>query len=364
MFKNAIVQGLLAVALMASAVSVQADVFNMGGTISGGTWTGLASLQFVTVGNPGNVADPATGGTLGSVGYTYQMGKYDVTTAQYVAFLNSVATKSDPYGLYSSVMASDMPTVGISRSGNPGNYSYSLKGNGNMPEFDVSWGDAARFCNWLQNGQPTSGTEGTGTTETGAYPVNGAMSNTQLMAVASPTHSGTGAATYFLPTENEWYKAAYYSGGGANSSYYTYPTRSNSPPGNLLALALTASNEANYDISGYTDPTNYLTPVGEFVLSPGPYGTYDMGGDVSQWNEANIFSGSMRGYLGGSWGNAASSLASSYGDGYYPTLENDVVGFRVASSVAVVPEPGSIVLLLAGGVGLLVFAWRRRRQAA
>jgi len=77
---------------VASAVSAHADVFNMGG--------GDTNLQFIVVGNPGNVADPATGGTLGSVGYTYQMGTYDVTTAQYCQFLNAVA-KTDTYGCYS-----------------------------------------------------------------------------------------------------------------------------------------------------------------------------------------------------------------------------------------------------------------------
>ena len=48
---------------------------------------GEASLQFVTVGGPGNAADPATGSLYGSVGYTYQMGEYDVTVGQYCQFL-------------------------------------------------------------------------------------------------------------------------------------------------------------------------------------------------------------------------------------------------------------------------------------
>ena len=61
MFYRMMVRGLLAAALVPSAVSVQADVFSMGGTISGGTWTGLASLSFVPVGDPGNTGDPADG---------------------------------------------------------------------------------------------------------------------------------------------------------------------------------------------------------------------------------------------------------------------------------------------------------------
>ena len=105
------------------SVSAQTNVFNMGGTYNQatGTWTGLASLQFVTVGNPGNAADPATGNLYGSVGYTYQMGEYDVTVGQYCQFLNAVA-KTDTYGLYNSGMATDYPTISITQSGRSGNW--------------------------------------------------------------------------------------------------------------------------------------------------------------------------------------------------------------------------------------------------
>ena len=87
------------------------------------------------------------------------MGKYDVTVGQYCQFLNAVA-KTDTYGLYNSNMADGLcsPTIGITQSGSSGSYSYSVTGSYsqgvNCPIFDVTWGDAARFCNWLQNGQP------------------------------------------------------------------------------------------------------------------------------------------------------------------------------------------------------------------
>ena len=360
MIKMMMFRCFLAVALAASAVSVQADVFNLGGTTSGGTWTGLASLQFVSVGDPGNLPDPANGNIYGAVAYTYQMGKYDVTSAQYTAFLNAVAA-TDTYGLYNSNMASGFAACGISQSGSAGSYSYATTRNGNFPVNYETWGDAARFCNWLQNGQPT-GAEGPGTTETGAYALNGGTSSAALSAVASPAHSGSGAAHYFLPTENEWYKAAYYARGGTAAGYWTYPTQSNVAPDDELVNAGTSTNDANYYGSYYTDVANFLTPVGTFVASPGAYGTSDMGGDLCQWNETNI-GGSSRGARGGSFGFSSVYLASNNRslDGP-PTEEFSYLGFRVASSESV-PEPGSIALLLAGAVGLLAFAWGRRTHA-
>ena len=370
---NSVVRFVLAAALLASAVSAQADVFNMGGTRNSttGTWTGAASLSFVTVGDAGNVADsaynsgvgtstsPGTG--LGAVGYTYQMGTYDVTTAQYCQFLNAVATTSDPYGLYYSGMAGDLPTVHITRSGSSGSYTYAVTGTApgatNMPMFDVTWGDAARFCNWLDNGQAIA-PEGNSTTETGAYTLNGGTSDSALTAVTRNT-----GATYFIPSENEWYKAAYYIGGGTNAGYWSFPTQSNTEPANTLPDTGNHANILTVTFNGgtqyhWTDQTNYLTPVGSFNLSPGPYGTFDMGGDVAQWDEAVInFNGAKRGVRGGCWNLYAGSLLSSDQSVVTPSQSDDVIGFRVAS----VPEPTSLALLLAGAVAFGI--WRLRRNA-
>jgi formylglycine-generating enzyme len=364
---------LVAVLLACTGLAAHADVFNMGGTRdpATGTWTGLASLEFVTVGDPGNAADSqvmndSTTG-YGSVGYTYRMGTYNVTTAQYCQFLNAVATISDPYGVWNSNMATDYPyylsvNLGISRSGTAGSYAYSVMGTGNVPVFDVTWGDAARFCNWLQNGQPSApGTvEGTGTTETGAYTLNGSISDSALILIAR----NTAVASYFIPTEKEWYKAAYYKGNGTAAGYWTYPTKSNAAPVNILSS--TGTNNVNfYDYyhtgnGGCTDPTNYLTTVGRFAGSPGPYGTYDQGGDVWQWNETAVTT-SGRGLRGGSYLSDSNSLAASYRNNVNPTDALDNIGFRVAS--VAVPEPASIALLLAGGVSVLAYARRRRRLA-
>jgi formylglycine-generating enzyme required for sulfatase activity len=219
-----------------------------------------------------------------------------------------------------------------------------------MPVNYISWADAARFCNWLDNDQPV-GPEGNGTTETGAYTLNGATTWQLLTAV-----SRNAGAKYVIPSENEWYKAAYYD--ASNGTYWTYPTQSNTTPNNVLSA--TGTNNANFEIynSRYTDPTNYLTPVGSFAGTTSPYGAYDMGGDVWQWTEASVGS-DLRILRGGSFSFYAISLASSYRLGDDPADGSDVIGglgFRVAS----VPEPGGITLLLAGGLCLLGYVLRRR----
>jgi sulfatase modifying factor 1 len=153
------------------------------------------------VSDVGNPNDTATG--LGGINYAYNIGKYEVTVGQYAAFLNAVAA-ADPYGLYNTSMATNLNIAGIARSGSIGSYAYSVIGPSNHPVTYVSWGDAARFANWINNGQPI-GSEGNSTTEDGAYTLNGATSSGELMGITR-----NAGAKWFIPTENEWYKAAYF----------------------------------------------------------------------------------------------------------------------------------------------------------
>jgi formylglycine-generating enzyme required for sulfatase activity len=277
------------------------------------------TMDWVTVGNTGNAAD-TTG--YGAVGYVYQIGKYEVTNAQYGAFLNAAA-QTDSYGLYNSSMAD----YGITRSGSSGSFTYSVTGAlANRPVVYVSWFDAARFANWMMNGQ------GSGSTETGAYTLNGATSGIIL--------ANAGAQVY-IPTEDEWYKAAYYN--ATNQTYSVYPNGEN---------AITTA-DANYGSTGSTD-------VGSYSSDPSYYGTFDQGGNVWEWNDA-VLTGSQRGLRGGAGLNGfggifdgVSGLASSTRGSLFSTDEYANTGFRLAS----VPEPSSFVLtMLASGVMLI----RRRR---
>ena len=165
-----------------------------------------ANIETVPVGNPGNTND-STG--YGGVGYIYQIGKYEVTNAQYCEFLNAKAA-TDTYGLYNTSMSSypDSACGGINRSGSSGSYTYAVKsGYENMPVTWVGWYDAIRFVNWLQNGQ------GSGSTETGTYTITGGGYNSGTVAIPNAqTRAARTHSHWVLPSENEWYKAAYYKG--------------------------------------------------------------------------------------------------------------------------------------------------------
>ena len=178
-----------------------------------------ATFDWATVGTPGN-ADDTHGDGYGGVDYTYRISKHEVTNAQYTEFLNAVAA-TDTYGLYNTAMGSDS-WGGITRSGDSGSYTYSVKapavGHGpggsdytydNKPMVYVSFIDAMRFVNWLHNGQ------GSGGTESGVYTIGTGTNEVR-----------SAGAKFWIPSEDEWYKAAYYdpNGNGGSGAYYDYPT--------------------------------------------------------------------------------------------------------------------------------------------
>jgi formylglycine-generating enzyme required for sulfatase activity len=252
-------------------------------------------------------------------------------------------------------MATDLNIAGIERSGVSGSYTYSVIGSANHPITYVSWGDAARFANWLHNGQPT-GPQNASTTEDGAYFLNGATSDAALLAVTR-----TANAQWFIATENEWFKAAYYqptAAGGDSDGYWDYPMKTNSTPYSDQPPGSTPNNtrvgnffnddglangyDDGYAVTGstiYSSSQNYLTDVGAYTASPSYYGTFDQGGNVWEWTE-KLVPRSYRQVRGGSWYDGFGFMTTSISGGVEPTAEGSVFGFRVAN----IPEPSSALL--------------------
>jgi formylglycine-generating enzyme required for sulfatase activity len=308
-----------------SVISVAALAAGLGTGVGGlAVSSALAQVTVPTVpiGNPGNAPDPAFGGLgWGEVGYSYNIGTTEVTNAQYAAFLNAVAG-TDTYNLFN-------PNMAITRTGTAGSYTYQpLDNRGNHPVNYVSFWDAARFANWLHNGQ------GNADTETGAYSLNGVLNP------ANGSVTRNAGWNWAVASQNEWYKAAYFqpsSLGGDVDNYWQYPISSNFAP---------QPSQANILGTGFND----TTPVGFFA--PNFAGTYDMAGNVREWNDTIIQGGrTIRG--GGFFNFPAGTGAGLLDFSQDPTLETFDLGFRVVQ----IPGPASLALLAIGG---LVTARRRR----
>lgn len=281
------------------------------------------TMDFVTIGNPNNAAD-TTGSPnpAGSVAYTYNLGKYEVS--------RGMITKANAAGSLGITMQ-DMTSYG---------------GNGLLkPATGISYYEAAKYVNWLN----------TSTGGTAAYKFDGS-GNFQLW---SSTDAGYNAnnmfrnslAKYWLPSTDEWYKAAY---GKADGSWSNFPNGSNSPP--TAVASGTAANTAVYDRSFTTGPADITNAGG---LSA--YGTMGQGGNVWEWMEtaydgSNNTAGEIRDLRGGSWSDPSYMLDASVHINNDPTSGSLNIGFRVAS----VPEPSALSLLAIGLGGLVVLQRRYR----
>ena len=294
------------------------------------------SIDWVTVGDPGNATD-TTG--YGAVAYEYRISKYETTNAQYAELLNAVAANA-PSELYNAEMASS-PSGGITRNGSPGSYSYQVKsGFADKPVNFVSFYDALRFANWLHNEQPT-GMQDDATTEDGAYTIT-------PEGIADNSITRNSGGTVFLTGEDEWYKAAYYD--SASDFYFEYPfatvgAASCAPPGDAVRTA-----NCDDEVGGPTD-------VGAYSGSASPWGTFDQGGNVYEWTEG-LAGTERRSLRGGSFDYSNVTLRASIPGDASPEHENVDIGFRVASIPA--PEPIQALLHVCT---LATLALLRRRVA-
>jgi formylglycine-generating enzyme required for sulfatase activity len=293
--------------------AAQADSF---GT-SGNEFT----IDFVTIGNAGNAADTTT---YGAVPYEYRVGKYEIT--------QDAITKATASGM-ANVTAGAW--------------------TGNQPAASINWYEAAAFVNWLNTS--TGKTAAYNLTFSGNWSMN-LWSSADAWQLGGENLYRNKDAFYFLPSENEWYKAAYYNAAGTN--YFLYPTASSSVP--TAVASGTSAGTAVYDSA--SDPAIVASAGG---LSP--YGTMGQGGNVFEWSEsafdgANSSASEDRAIRGGGWFSSEVILRSSNRRNNGPSVEFTTYGFRVASPVAV-PEPSTYAMALAGLACGGYSMFRRRKRA-
>jgi formylglycine-generating enzyme required for sulfatase activity len=209
------------------------------------------------------------------------------------------------------IIGGTISRTGSGTAGDP--YAYAPIGDGERPVPWVTWFDAARMANWLHNGGTSSSS-----TETGAYTLNGATEG------IIPRNQ---AATWWIPRESEWYKAAYYDptlNNGAGG-YYAFPTKSNlqpvdepNPPG--------GTNSANYN--SRRPEGDKLTVGGVYTGSASAYGTFDQGGNLWEWVDSGP--GSEQRTRGGSWWYGAGPMQDAHVQGKPIGTAVIYIGFRCA----------------------------------
>ena len=333
--------GALATVASLAAPSV-AGVVTFGGSGAGQSF----QMDFVSIGNPGNAAD-TTGvpNPAGRVDRTYDINTFEVSRAMITA-----------YNANSGVVGITMQDMSASGSNNGGN-------GVDRPATGITWNEAARFVNWLniQKGFAPAYKYTNNAVATNLTPWTAA--DTLDYDASNPYRSKR--SNFFLPSFNEWYKAAYYdpSANGGLGGYWDYANGSNTAP--TAVAGGTTENTAVYGQTAAQGPADVKNAGG---LSP--YRVMGLGGNVFEWEEssmdlANSSGSSPRAFRGGDWVNPI-ALTSSYrgnSDIFLPSLEDNEVGFRVASynSDAVVPEPSMMVIGMVFGLGGLA-AKRRLKK--
>jgi formylglycine-generating enzyme required for sulfatase activity len=283
-------------------------------------------IDFVTVDNPGNAPDTTwMSNPAGSVSYTYRIGKYEVSRGM-------IENANRKGGL--GITLADMTKHG---------------GNGSrQPATGVSWFEAAQFVNYLN-------------TCTGSMPAYKFDENSdyQLWQPEDLGYDHTNLyrnslASYFLPSDDEWYKAAFYAPN--LNVFYKYPTGDNLVPDGIDFPGDTTFDAVFDDGPHNVLYVNRITDVG--LLSP--YGTAGQGGNVWEWEEIahdfmNDSISSVRGGRGGGASNGPHYMRSRLANP--PDKEAGRLGFRVASKI---PEPSTQFIATLATAVLSMRRWSYR----
>jgi formylglycine-generating enzyme required for sulfatase activity len=291
----------------------------------------------------------------GSVGYEFRISRLEVTTSQWMEFVNTFSTQSDELRFFGEPTfwgAGPDPTYE-----GPG-MRWRLGGSpdaGMRPVSGITWREAAQFTNWLHNDKGSNlSAIAAGAYDTSTFSTNpDGTFNDQL--VRSP------GAKFWIPSLDEWIKAAHFDPdrhGPEQPGWWAYPQESDEPPiGGLPGIGET---NAGFDIPGFGE---WRIPLGSYPEVQSPWGLWDVSGAAAEWLEwVTPFSPvpSERGYDGASAGGLSTFIeAFDHIDGMQslrPSGVNLNIGLRVASAV---PGPHASVLVI--GV-MMCGSFRRRRE--
>ncbi len=260
------------------------------------------SIDFVDI-----CADTNPKNGYGIVDYDYRMGVYEITNAQWDKFVAAVGTVTG-----SPAVAYDQDSTSV---------------GADMPANRISWYEAAQFVNYLntisgyQAAYNFTGEQGTTEYTFATWSVEEAWGGTNLYR-----HKD---AQYFLPSEDEWVKAAFWNG----ENLQKYATVDDADPINSV--------DTNYDNSGM-----WIVGSGSEEIN----GTFDMMGNANEWMEnpfdtSSSQTDSNRTIKGGNYRSITlRNLESDIRADLNPENEYGTVGFRVAA----VPEPSSLLVFLLG----------------
>jgi sulfatase modifying factor 1 len=333
-----------AVAFLALTVGARAAL--LPAPPSGVEVTTAYGLEFSTIGDPGNTAfvGGAQGANAGAgaVGLTFRLARTQVTNAQWAEFAN--AYRPFINGNPDNVQLA--PGLWVYYDGAIDGYSV-VRGAEDFAA-QMSWRMAARYCNWLHNDQRREAWA----FETGAYDTSTFGPEFGWPFTDQAKH--TPGARFYLPTRDEWFKAAFYDPnryGEGQGGYWTYVNASDTP---LVYGFPEDGGESIAEVEGLGYVERFL-PVASYPDTRSAWGLFDLSGSSYDWNEdasdfrdGRLYSGSSRFATADPWVDAVHRQAA----GSWPY--SAAAGLRVAAAI---PAPGVSVT----GPFLLILLQRRRR---
>lgn len=300
-------------------------------------------FRWATIGAPGNrdtlpseLPDAPWLTPMGGVDYRYRMATTEVTGSMWFEFVQAYrpyvgADRGRPYftgpALFRGFDSEGLPT-------------YTMDARFEDMPIGVGWRYAARFVNWLHNGKPVGDDLTEAAFAQGVYDTSTFSTNPDN-SINDNTTAASGAR-YWIPTHDEWIKAAYYDPnhyGEGEGGYWVHPNGQNEP------LTPGAPGEPGAQTgAGYLDGNGIVIPVGAYPDVDQPWGLLDVSGGSSEWTSTIAESPVPMGmYVHGTRTGTVNHDIFDAIDIFGSGRPHDLHGIRLASPI---PSPGAFPVLL------------------